>query len=340
MQDPLTAEAFALSPISARASPPSEADYVAIRDAFMETARGRWFLTQYADRNRNADTTAVLDAVARLEAGIAARPPATPSPAEVIAAIRPLIAEARAAADAAMIATDIDEHIAAGRRGARIIREIAWSLRETGTDPRICNILDAQLLALETLHDVLGADPRRALIGEAFDDLVLRIEDHVGNATSQRMPPKPEPVETIGANADIAAEVVSVVVEPPPASEPASTTDDGMHVPSASETAEDDAVLDLIANEMAAPEIDIAPDIVGDLEDEFDQVDSRIAELKSLAEHSSPPVMDAISEPPPLQPSLGAALIAGGVVRAPRSGSDALAPFRRMSQVEKIAFFS
>ena len=60
-------EAFALSPISARAAQPSEADYDAIQEAFMETSRGRWFLGEYARRNRNADTSMVLDAVARIE---------------------------------------------------------------------------------------------------------------------------------------------------------------------------------------------------------------------------------------------------------------------------------
>ena len=39
-------DAFALSPISARASLPSEEDYAAIAEAFMETSRGRWFLTE------------------------------------------------------------------------------------------------------------------------------------------------------------------------------------------------------------------------------------------------------------------------------------------------------
>ena len=66
-------EAFALSPISARAVQPSEEDYAAISEAFMETSRGRWFLTEYAKRNRNADTRLVLDAVARLEESLAAQ---------------------------------------------------------------------------------------------------------------------------------------------------------------------------------------------------------------------------------------------------------------------------
>src|SRR5882757_7951022 len=66
-------EAFALSPISARAALPSEEDYAAISEAFMETSRGRWFLTEYAKRNRNADTRMVLDAVARIEHSLAAQ---------------------------------------------------------------------------------------------------------------------------------------------------------------------------------------------------------------------------------------------------------------------------
>src|ERR1700757_2655725 len=66
-------EVFALSPISARAALPSEQDYDAIREAFMETSRGRWFLSEFAKRNRNADTRLVLDAVARMEETLAAQ---------------------------------------------------------------------------------------------------------------------------------------------------------------------------------------------------------------------------------------------------------------------------
>ena len=66
-------EAFALSPITARAAQPSEEDYDAISQAFMETSRGRWFLGEYARRNRNADTCMVLDAVSRIEESLAAQ---------------------------------------------------------------------------------------------------------------------------------------------------------------------------------------------------------------------------------------------------------------------------
>jgi len=43
-------------------------DFDTIEAAVMETARGRWFLKEYARRNRNADTQAVLEAVERLKA--------------------------------------------------------------------------------------------------------------------------------------------------------------------------------------------------------------------------------------------------------------------------------
>src|SRR5665213_1337082 len=73
-------EAFALSPISARATQPREEDYEAISEAFMETSRGRWFLGEYAKRNRNADTRMVLDAVSRIEQTIAAQKQPEPVP--------------------------------------------------------------------------------------------------------------------------------------------------------------------------------------------------------------------------------------------------------------------
>src|ERR1700687_1575929 len=93
-------EAFALSPISARAAQPSEEDYDAISQAFMETSRGRWFLGEYARRNRNADTSMVLDAVARIEETIAAQqqPPTDSVLAEALVAIKRAVDEARTAA--------------------------------------------------------------------------------------------------------------------------------------------------------------------------------------------------------------------------------------------------
>jgi hypothetical protein len=45
--------------------------------------------------------------------------------------------------------------------------------------------------------------------------------------------------------------------------------------------------------------------------------------------------------PPPVEPSLGSTIIATGILQPTRPpANDPLAPIRRMSQAEKIAFFS
>ncbi len=50
----------------------SPEDFDAIRDAVMETARGRWFLDEYAARLRTAETAGLLDGLKRLENAVAA----------------------------------------------------------------------------------------------------------------------------------------------------------------------------------------------------------------------------------------------------------------------------
>ena len=45
----------------------SETEYETIEAAVMETARGRWFLSEFAGRNRTADTKILLEAISRLE---------------------------------------------------------------------------------------------------------------------------------------------------------------------------------------------------------------------------------------------------------------------------------
>ncbi|HZC56637.1 MAG TPA: hypothetical protein VE396_11430 [Xanthobacteraceae bacterium] len=52
------------------AGPPSDAEYNAVYAAVSSTERGRWFLAEYASRNRCADTDLVIAAIARIEAAI------------------------------------------------------------------------------------------------------------------------------------------------------------------------------------------------------------------------------------------------------------------------------
>lgn len=56
-----------------RLTPVREEDYELIEQAVMETSRGRWFLAEFARRNRSADTRILLDAIKRLERVVSAQ---------------------------------------------------------------------------------------------------------------------------------------------------------------------------------------------------------------------------------------------------------------------------
>src|SRR3984957_13574800 len=179
-------EAFALSPTSARAAQPSEADYDAIQEAFMETSRGRWFLGEYAKRNRNADTRMVLDAVARIEGTLAAqkRPERDPLPDEALARFRAALTETRQAATTAVGDLALEQNLAPVRKGARVIREIAWRLREIGADGRICDLIDSQVVVIESAAGKLNSADLAADLHGAFD----RIEEKIASFDAAETP--------------------------------------------------------------------------------------------------------------------------------------------------------
>jgi hypothetical protein len=394
-------EAFALSPISARAAQPSEEDYEAIREAFMETSRGRWFLSEYAKRNRNADTRMVLDAVARIEENLAAQRVASDGElAEALAAIRKAVDEARAAASIAIDGLALEQSLAPIRKGARVVREIAWRWREIGTDGRICDLLDSQAGAIEAgCGQVAAIDPKRAL-SAALDLIAGRIAElgdpmpsqTVEEATASPSPSSPSP-SSPSTPPDEMPTAVAAAAAPAAAIEqetamdiPAVAADEEIFetdsMPLSAEAA-DDAVLEMVALEMAAmdpldavPEMQAvepppaAPKIIAR------QPEPAVAPAKPPSLQAAPPpsrpspqpslqpspqhslqpalepslelVLEPVPEPsleaslePSLEPSLGSTLIASGILSKPRiTGPDPLAPIRRLSQAEKIAFFS
>src|SRR5215217_5698697 len=200
-------EAFALSPISARATLPREEDYAAIAEAFMETSRGRWFLTEYAKRNRNADTSMVLDAVARIEQSltaqreetreqevnlqrlqqeegvsaqqaaeaVAAAAAAQDRLTDALAAIRNSVEAAEESAVEALDSLALEQRLAPVRKGARVLREIAWRLREIGNDGRICDLIDSQVTVIEKGTDQFSSGEAKAALRAAFAALQGRL---------------------------------------------------------------------------------------------------------------------------------------------------------------------
>ncbi len=405
-------EAFALSPISARASLPGEEDYEAISHAFMETSRGRWFLGEYAKRNRNADTRMVLDAVARIEQTVTAQKQAADQAAaetrltEALAAIRRAVYEAQAAAAVAVQNLGLEDNLAPVRKGSRIIKEISWRWREIGADSRICDLLDSQVAAIDEACEKIGsASPAAALIA-AFDLIKVRI---AGLDDGDRgAPPAPEAaapsssaaapraidvkaveavqetsapddaaaashmpaeavvetaeavdapagvIETREQAADATAEVADITAEI------ADVAPEAAHESPEAADAYDEALLDMVALEMAAPEPADFDDAPNGIADEIEEMVSPppapilavakpepVAAPKPLAA-PEPPAAQASLQPslepapkPVVEPSLGSSLLASGLLHKPKhAASDPLAPIRRMSQAEKVALFS
>jgi len=332
-------EAFALSPITARATQPSEADYDAIREAFMETSRGRWFLGEYAKRNRNADTHMVLDAVARIEENLASQKNAAPESAltEALAVIRDAVDEARLAASEALDGLAFEQSLAPIRKGAQVIRETLLRLREIGIGGRIYDLMESQVGAIEAGCGQLAGSDAKAALSIAFDLIDQRINRFASNDAMQSSvretpPPAPATVNE-GATAattatastfEAAAEVAAA--SPPEAIVATAQIDIEM---TDADAALDDA-LDMIALEMAAPDF---------AEHDVDEICAAAPDPVNPVRAEQP--AGAPKRAPTPQPSLGASLIANGIVMRPAtSAADPLAPIRRMSQAEKIAFFS
>lgn len=146
----------------------SAEDYEAIEAAVMETARGRWFLMEYARRNRHADTNLLLDALSRLERSIG-RPAATGSDfrlrrdlsdmADSIQQTKRDIARsiAESSRDARLppAETVFDEVVNLAERAdteafnaAEHVQEIAWSLREGVQSQDLCDDLDRHAIEI------------------------------------------------------------------------------------------------------------------------------------------------------------------------------------------------
>jgi hypothetical protein len=110
---------------------PDAADYDAVCAALMATERGRWFLTEYASRNRNADTDRLVGAIARVEAAVRGEP-APPSEAAV---------SPGGPIETAASETQLAAVLAAIER----IQDIAFVLHERAIEATLCDTLDAAI---------------------------------------------------------------------------------------------------------------------------------------------------------------------------------------------------
>ena len=71
----------------------------------------------------------------------------------------------------------LNEKLAPVRKGARVIREIAWRLREIGNDSRICDLIDSQVQVIEKGAEQISSDEAKAALEAAFASLAGRIAE-------------------------------------------------------------------------------------------------------------------------------------------------------------------
>ena len=107
-------------------------DYEAIEAAVMDTARGRWFLAEFARRNRTADTSVLLAAIERLEGMLAANErDAAPKPHEPAAEDDPT-----SSATSELFAIEHATHPRANMTLPSIPNDVAWVEDTTGEEPK------------------------------------------------------------------------------------------------------------------------------------------------------------------------------------------------------------
>ncbi len=175
---------------------PDTTEYGIIESAVNETARGRWFLKEYARRNRHADTQILLEAINKLYERSAA-PDAGMDSSRIrleikdmlgaIDAMRRGIKEINAGKEQDSrifeASGELDSIVAATEKAtskildaAENVQETAWTMREQGIDEQSCDRLDALATEIYTacsFQDITGQ--RTGKVVEVLQYLETRI---------------------------------------------------------------------------------------------------------------------------------------------------------------------
>ena len=164
----------------ARPTPSSLAeDYAALEATLRDTPLGRWFLAEYARRNRTPETQLLLDAIARLEAAVL-RPQRQAGLATVLTELVEISdAIARTRQEIAQIrpphqfdkqltraSEELDQIVEATEKAtsdilsaAEDVQEVAWTLREQGVAVELCDRIDHGAVEIYTacsFQDITG----------------------------------------------------------------------------------------------------------------------------------------------------------------------------------------
>ena len=312
-------------------APLSDADYEAIEGAVMETARGRWFLAEYARRNRNADTTMLLKALDRIEAAMRGERSVDSVDRIRFDLVEMAKAIARTKTEIAAMKPDADHHGKFGEASealdsvvqqteaatsdilacAEAIQETAWTLREQGLDAEVCDLLDAKATEVYTacsFQDLTGQRTRK-VIG------VLRYLEGRINAM----------IDIWGLDGAMSAEAAE--------SRAVETGKALLNGPAKPGQGLDQADVDMVMGPAARSRADFEPAPPIQPEEEVAAIETPVAEEPVAIDEDEMPEREhyvapaAVAEVP--RPAARAA-----------SASDPLEPFMALSAEEKIALFT
>lgn len=323
----------------------SQADYDAIEAAVVETNRGRWFLAEFARRNRHADTTMLLAAIDRLETAIHGEPTAQSVDRIRFDLVEMATAIARTKAEIANIKPEADRHGKFGEAteeldsivaateaatsdilaAAEQIQEIAWTLREQGTEAAVCDLIDAKSTAVYTacsFQDLTGQRTRKVI------QVLHYLEGRI-NAM----------IDIWGMDGAMAAEAAqtrarygeaALLAGPPHAKHvlDQAHVDIVMGPATVAASAAEQARDDLAVVEAEAPLVDMEPE------------PAAAATPADGATIPHPPATPASPAPARESGEVAAPPMAESPARSRGSANDPLAPLDTLSAEEKIALFS
>lgn len=167
-----------------------EQEYRAIERALVETARGRWFLAEHGRRARRLDSTALFEAIGRLQTTMREPPALLGQLQTEIHSLQNLLGQSRAEllAKPAAVKRDVEAgegKAASGTEGgpngilafAEDIHEIAWTLQARDVDVEACERLAksaSQIYALSLRQAI--ESKRIQQLSEALDAALARLD--------------------------------------------------------------------------------------------------------------------------------------------------------------------
>jgi len=185
------------SPVDAMRQPSLAEAYAALESLLRASPRGRWFLAEYARRNRSVETDLLLEAIARIEKAVLKPHARQAAPSNVFAELVEMSeAIARTRREIAQIkpphefdkqlisaTAELDHIVEATEKAtsdileaAEEIQEVAWTLRERGTDMELCDKIDQRATDIYTacsFQDITGQ--RTAKVVKALRFIEQRI---------------------------------------------------------------------------------------------------------------------------------------------------------------------